>query len=129
MKKTPRPTQRWGSRWGSRFPVLNLRNVNVACRCRLFMPMSHVDFEKWSCPLSLSFLTSCRMSLGSMSPVEFKKCPIRRVVMRSTPFSSVPELGLCTLQVAALCKGSNEPSQTDNRMAGRGQKDKIADHC
>ena len=30
-----------------------LRNANVACLCRLFMPMSHVEFKKRLCPMSL----------------------------------------------------------------------------
>ena len=30
-----------------------LRNGNVACVCRLFMPMSHVEFEKRQCHMSL----------------------------------------------------------------------------
>ena len=32
--------------------VSNLRNANVACLCRLFMPMSHVKFKKWPCRMS-----------------------------------------------------------------------------
>ena len=35
-----------------------LRNGNVACHCRLFPPMSHVEFKKRLCPMSLSFLAS-----------------------------------------------------------------------
>ena len=30
-----------------------LRNGNVACPCRLFFPMSHVEFKKRLCPMSL----------------------------------------------------------------------------
>ena len=52
-----------GLDWGSRFPVSNLRNAHVACHCRLFMPMSHIDYMKWPCPLSLSLSASCRMLL------------------------------------------------------------------
>ena len=32
-----------------------LRNSNVACLCRLFMAMSHVEFKKYQCRMSLSF--------------------------------------------------------------------------
>ena len=31
---------------GSRCRMSILRNENVACLCRLFMPMSHVEFKK-----------------------------------------------------------------------------------
>ena len=49
-----------------------LRNGNVACLCRLFMPMSHVEFKK-RCRMSLSISIPCRMSLSLMSPIDFKK--------------------------------------------------------
>ena len=52
-----------------------LRDANVACLCRLFMPMSHVEFKKYPCHMSLYFLKPCRMSIGPMSLVEFKKWP------------------------------------------------------
>ena len=32
-----------------------LRNGNVACLCRLFMAMSHVEFKKKACRMSLYF--------------------------------------------------------------------------
>ena len=51
-----------------------LRNGNVACHCHLFSPMSHFEFQKRLCPVSLYFLLPCRISLGPMSHVEFKKC-------------------------------------------------------
>ena len=47
--------------------------IAYLCQCRM------------SISLSLSFLTSCRMCLGSMSPVEFKKCPCRPVDFRGLP--------------------------------------------
>ena len=47
---------------GSPCLVSILRNANVACLCHLFMPMSHVEFKKWP----------CRMSISSMSHVKFK---------------------------------------------------------
>ena len=56
-----------------------LRNANVACLCRLFMPMSHVEFKKFPCHMSLYCLKPCRMSIGSMSHVEFKKWPCHPV--------------------------------------------------
>ena len=45
-------------------------------------------------PYSLSFLTSCRMSLGSVSPVEFKKCPCCQIDLRgiSGPLTGGPDL-------------------------------------
>ena len=65
-------------------------------------PMSHVDFKKWQCCMSLSLIFSnvtcqnqekalshvtiifspCRMSLSPMSHVKFKKCPCRPVDFR-----------------------------------------------
>ena len=56
-----------------------LRNANVACLCRLFMPMSHAEFKKYPCHMSLYLLKPCRMSIGSMSNAEFKKWPCRPV--------------------------------------------------
>ena len=38
---------------GPQCRMLILRNLNVACRCRLFPPMSHVEFKKGLCPISL----------------------------------------------------------------------------
>ena len=46
------------------------RNVNVACHCFLFSSMSHVDFKKRICPMTLHFYSPshvtdspiCRMS-------------------------------------------------------------------
>ena len=38
---------------GSRCRMSILRNANVACLCRLFMPMSNVEFKKRLCPMSL----------------------------------------------------------------------------
>ena len=34
----------WGPLTGGRLSIL--RNANVACLCRLFMAMSHVEFKK-----------------------------------------------------------------------------------
>ena len=48
-----------------------LRNVNVACLCRLFIPMSPVEFKN-----DLSHVT---MTLILMSHVEFKKHQCRPV--------------------------------------------------
>ena len=65
-------------------------------------PMSHVDFKKWQCHMSLSLIfpnvtcriyekamshvtvisSPCRMSLSPMSHVEFKKVPCRAVDFR-----------------------------------------------
>ena len=54
---------------GSPCRVSILRNAYVACLCRLFMPMSHVEFKK--CPCRMSNLRNgpvacqyaqCRMS-------------------------------------------------------------------
>ena len=56
-----------------------LRYANVACLCRLSMPMSHVEFKKFPCHMSLYCLKPCRMSIGSMSHVEFKKWPCHPV--------------------------------------------------
>ena len=58
------------------------KNANVECLCRLFSTMSHVEFKKQPCLMSLSFLTPCRMSLSLMSHVEFKKSPCRPVELR-----------------------------------------------
>ena len=38
---------------GSWCRLLILRNANVACLCRLFMPMSHVEIKKRLCHMSL----------------------------------------------------------------------------
>ena len=59
-----------------------LRNRNVACLCRLFSPMSNVEFKKWLFPMSLHFHPSCRMSLSPMSHVKSKKGPCRLVDFR-----------------------------------------------
>ena len=59
-----------------------LRNGNVACLCRLFSPMSHVEFKKGLCHVLLYFLPSCRMSLSPVSHVDFKKVPCRPVDFR-----------------------------------------------
>ena len=52
-------------------------------------PMSHVDFKKCQCRMSLSpmphvtvIFSSCRMSLSPMSHVELKKWPCRPVDFR-----------------------------------------------
>ena len=37
---------------GSPCRVSILRNANVACLCRLFMPMSHVESKKLPCHMS-----------------------------------------------------------------------------
>ena len=65
--------------WGSPCRLSILRNANVACLCRLCMPMSHSEFKKYPCHMSLYFLKPCRMSIDSMSNVEFKKWPCRPV--------------------------------------------------
>ena len=41
-----------------------LRNGNVACLCRVFVPMSHVKFKKWQRRMSLPISVPCRMSLS-----------------------------------------------------------------
>ena len=41
--------------------------------------MSHVEFKKCQCRMSLSISVPCRMSLSLMSPVDFKKGLCRRV--------------------------------------------------
>ena len=68
--------------WGSPCRLSILRNANVACLCRLCMPMSHVEFKKWLCPMSLYLLPPSLMSLGPMSHVEFKKRMCRPVYLR-----------------------------------------------
>ena len=32
---------------------VSLRNASVACLCHLFIPMSHVEFKKWPCRMTL----------------------------------------------------------------------------
>ena len=65
---------RWGPLMGGpQCRMSILRNGNVACLCRLFSPMSDVEFKKRLCLMSLHFYPSCRMSLSSMSHVELKK--------------------------------------------------------
>ena len=46
-----------------------LRNGNVTCPCRLFSPMSHVEFKKRLCHMSLRFLAHvvCHLALCRMS--------------------------------------------------------------
>ena len=66
-----------------------LRNANVACLCRLLMPMSHIDFKKCKCFMSLSISVPCRMSLSLISHVDFKKGPCCLVQLRGRgPFIS-----------------------------------------
>ena len=64
--------------------MLILRNANVACLCRLFKPMSHVEFKKQPCRMSLYCLKPCRMSMSSMSHVEFQKWQCRHVEFRGS---------------------------------------------
>ena len=60
-----------------------LRNGNVACPCRLLSPMSHVEFKKRRCPMSLKSLAPvARHYRPYMSHVEFLKCPCRPVDFR-----------------------------------------------
>ena len=59
-----------------------LGNCNVACLCRLFSPMSHVEFKRRPCPMSQHFYPSCHVSPSPMSHVEFKKYPCRPVDFR-----------------------------------------------
>ena len=60
---------------GSRFSMSNLRNAHVACRCRLFIPMSHVDFKKWPYSLSLYFFLLSRVS-NLCVPCRVKEMPL-----------------------------------------------------
>ena len=46
--------------------TLILLNGNVTCLCRLFTPMSFVEFKKLPCRMSLSLLIPCPMSLDLM---------------------------------------------------------------
>ena len=81
-----------GSRLGrSQSFVSNLINDHVTCRCRLCISLSPVNSKKCLCPLSIlrnahfpsRYIFKARhMSLGLMSPVEFKKRPSRRVDFR-----------------------------------------------
>ena len=56
-----------------------LRNGNVTCLCRLFLPMPHVKFKKWKCHKSLSFSFPCRKSLSFSFPCRMSPCPISSV--------------------------------------------------
>ena len=47
-----------GPRWGSLCRMSSLTNGNGTCLCRLFSTMSHVEFRKWTCRMSLSFFYS-----------------------------------------------------------------------
>ena len=38
--------------------------------------MSHVEFEKWQCPLSLFLQYPCRLEDSVMSHVEYKELPM-----------------------------------------------------
>ena len=46
----------WALDGGPQCRMSNLRNGNVACPCRLFSAMSHVEFKKRQCPMTLQFL-------------------------------------------------------------------------
>ena len=95
-----------------------LRNGNVPCICTLFSPMSHVEFKKRLCPMSLHFYPSCRMSLSPMSHVEFKKGPCRPVGFRGQgPFAreGVPiNISGFLLGVRCLCP-TEFPTHRENR--------------
>ena len=67
---------------GPQCRMLILRNGNVACLCHLFSSISHVEFKKRLCSMSLHCYPSCRMSLSTMSHVGFKKCSCRPVDFR-----------------------------------------------
>ena len=61
-----------------------LRNCNVACPCRLFFPMSHVEFKKRLCHMSL-LSPICRMSSLRNTHVAFRglepyKCSVVHAV-------------------------------------------------
>ena len=73
-----------GGGGGSPCRMSILRNANVACLCRLLMPISHVEFNKWPCRMSnlRNGPCQCHMSIGAMSHVGFKKWPCRLVNFR-----------------------------------------------
>ena len=45
-----------------------LKYANVACLCRLFIPVSHVEFKKSLCRMTLSPMSPCRIKEIAMSP-------------------------------------------------------------
>ena len=50
-----------------------LRNHNVACIYHLFMLMSHAEFKKGPCRMSLNFSIPCHMFLELKSPAILRK--------------------------------------------------------
>ena len=76
-----------------------LINGNVACLCRLLFPMSHVEFKKGLCHMSLYFLPPCRMSLSPMSHVEFKNYPVAMSILgvKGHQFPSHSLQGQCSV--------------------------------
>ena len=78
----------------------------MACLCRLFFPMSHVNLRKAHVA---TFLNLCQMSLRPMSPCQIKKLPCCCVDFR----------GQHPLQGIFLCfssKSGKDPTKT-NSMA------------
>ena len=75
------PLHHWGPWWWWCHMSI-LRNGNVACLCCLFSPMSHFEFKKGLCPMSLYFVPPCRISLSLMLHFELKNCPCRPVDLR-----------------------------------------------
>ena len=66
---TPLRRYSWGPCWGFLCRTSIFENGNVACLCRLFSNMSHVEFRKNPCLMSLSFHphVACHLALFRMS--------------------------------------------------------------
>ena len=73
-------------------PVTDKRDLRNKGALHGGSPMSHVEFKKWLCPLSLFLRCPCRFQNGLMSHVEFKEglCHVDSIFLMSIgPMSHV----------------------------------------
>ena len=97
-----------------------LRNPTVALLCCLFKPMSHVEFKKWPCRLSLYVLKPCRISMRPVSRVEFKNWPCSPFDFRGQWPSyrhPLPTPHLMWPQTDFTNTGSSEAIQSERKLA------------
>ena len=62
--------------------LLILRNANVACLYRLFIPMSPVEFKKWTCRMSLWPLCPCRVTNAPCRMSNWRNGPVALSILR-----------------------------------------------
>ena len=106
-----------GGGGGSPMSHVNFKKWQCRMSLLLFSPMSHVEFKKGLCHMSLYFVPPCRMSLSpGMSRDELKNCPCRPVDLRGRgPYHTsvgaccrVSVIGTaCTASFSSFAKGTS----------------------